>query len=287
MLVSVILAVIIILILALAYVKYKIIADELKLWSNNDKVIDCADNVDASCGSILTAYRGDKVDINIFAISITAAFIRGIYANEITFDNPVVSFDVIYSHIDENIPFACVCRLADDSTCIIFRGTLTAEDFDYDIDSLQTNSGGDDHRLGKVHSGMYEVYKSLKNKLQYAIKNLPNKRFILCGHSLGAALAIYMSSDLPPGAQVIAIAPPRSGDLNFAQNAARHANITSIINLADMVPTIPWSYVPSDKLYGTQYAHVGKVILFNILGVNILNCHALVSYYEGILELLQ
>jgi predicted lipase len=203
----------------------------------------------------------------IKALKINASFIRSL------FDSTIKQADVlIYASADPTLAMAGVYYDIDGDCWLTIRGTMTGADISADLNDSQqliTSSGE------AVHAGMYNIYSEIKPTIMSTLAS--KKNIYICGHSLGAALSIYAGYDLP-NSTVYAFAPPRTGNLAFA--AATPSTITSIINLADIVPTLPWSYT-FDNL---QYAHVGKIVTFNNTGKNILDCHNLLTYYNGLIN---
>ena len=83
------------------------------------------------------------------------------------------------------------------------------------------------------------------------------RRLLLCGHSLGAALATLFAGLVEP-TDVITIGSPRVGDIDFIDSLPARA-MTRIVNCADVVPTLPPGI--------TAYHHVGKLLYIDKDGV--------------------
>ncbi len=162
-----------------------------------------------------------------------------------------------------------------------------------------------------VHSGMYAVYLAAKPGLLAALPATVRTVFV-AGHSMGAALAFYYALDLaqrhvvlgfasaapqnesPMGGGVIGvtplavtvrgIAPPRAGNAAFASMVAIAADAASLINTADLVPGLPWSYMPNsaDPTAPLEYAHVQPVAAFTNRQPDIGSCHAPPAYFAGL-----
>lgn len=275
----IIFAIVILIIIIIAYYYYNV-KKSIELWLMDDS-IDCARNANtAECAQVLEYYTKTGANTTLFGVSLLATFIRSIFDPHVQFKAPVVSSKRINSKVDPTIPIACICELTNGDIWVLFRGTITAEDMKHDMDYLQ--SYNKQSKLGEyaVHSGLYEEYSTVSH--QVLASTPKGRKTFICGHSMGAAFALYhglaMRNSMPT---IIAIAPPRAGNAEFAAIMST-LDVTSIINLADMVPSLPWSYMPSDVIDGTQYSHSGKLITFNLQGENILDCHNLKTYFNGL-----
>lgn len=110
----------------------------------------------------------------------------------------------------------------------------------------------------RVHNGFYGIYMAIRAQLQRWIPTNA-KRLIICGHSMGAALATLTAFDFAAyGPEVYAFAPPRVGNNAFANKSAQLLpKAFKIINTADLIPTLPPPVFPN-----TTYTHTGTVIPF-------------------------
>jgi hypothetical protein len=149
---------------------------------------------------------------------------------------------------------------------VIFRGTLTGADFLEDLNFAQQNE-----RDGvKVHAGFDKIYQNIKK--QFILDQ--TKPVFITGHSLGCALALLLAFDCN-NVTVVNYAPPRTGNAAFAKKLDPY--VTSYINEADIVPTLPPSYIAiKDTIY--QYSHVGEIKYFNSVQPDLLACHAITTY---------
>lgn len=171
---------------------------------------------------------------------------------------------------DPNLPFGITY-----GNTIIFRGTLTKLDFVKDLLYSETTQLDKDV---EVHDGFYEIYSELKSDLMGNLtKGTP---VYIAAHSLGCAVALLFAYDLLKAGYTVTVAnyaPPRTGNQAFV-DALSGANITSYINMSDIVPTLPPSYIAYDQeLY--QYAHAGNVVVKNLLAPDVMSCHNMVTYY--------
>lgn len=153
---------------------------------------------------------------------------------------------------------------------IIFRGTMTAADLMADLQVGEQTTVG----LIKVHKGFNDIYQEIKPQLP---TNIP----FVAGHSLGCALAVLYAFDNTTTNAVL-IAPPRTGNYEFV--AAVNSRVTSYINIADIVPTLPPNYIAEGGvLY--EYSHAGKLITFNSETTDMMTNHSTVTYYNELLKL--
>jgi hypothetical protein len=137
-----------------------------------------------------------------------------------------------------------------------------------------------------VHRGMYGVYSSARPSLLAALPSTVRSVFI-AGHSMGAAIAFYYALDLAQKdltVEVHGLAPPRAGNAAFAAAVAASASASSLINMADLVPGVPWTYMPNtdDPTKPIEYAHVQPVAAFNARMPDIGSCHALTASVAGL-----
>lgn len=166
---------------------------------------------------------------------------------------------------------------------VAVRGTQTVADLMSDLEYGETTAT--DSRI-KVHQGMIKVYLEARAALFAALPSTVKTLFIT-GHSLGAAVAFYYAYDAAQAGltvEVVGLAPPRAGNQAFAAALAATARTASLINLADLIPTMPWSFMPDRKAPYTpdEYAAVAPVAVFNNLKSDIASCHGIPAYYEGI-----
>jgi hypothetical protein len=162
--------------------------------------------------------------------------------------NPLILNNYIYYSGDSE-PIGVVMNDGTDQI-VLFRGTKTLSDLQADLnDSEQTTTYSATNTSYNVHSGMYNIYQSLTSATDFKTGTT-----IIVGHSLGAALAYYLSIDVTGASRTVyAFAPPKAGDSNFAALVENLSNVNTYINLADMVPSLPLSYMPGSNI--TQYAH--------------------------------
>lgn len=103
----------------------------------------------------------------------------------------------------------------------------------------------------QVHTGFLDSALALEGSVQdwLARHRAGNDELILCGHSLGAALATLFALLVEP-THVVTIGSPRVGDADFVQ-ALPPGAVTRIVNCCDVIPTLP------PKL--PAYRHAGQL----------------------------
>jgi len=189
---------------------------------------------------------------------------------------------------------------------VAIRGTKTVEDFRLDLKYHEVRPsnrqvtlvrpatprlGGD--KIIQVHGGMYSAYVSARESLFAALPTAITSGGVgsvfITGHSMGSAISYYYALELAAAypnlkITVVAFAPPRAGDAAFAEDVAAAAKCYSIINLADFVPSMPWSYMPDmiPPYVADEYAHVMPVYSFNNRKADITACHGTLAYFEGV-----
>lgn len=244
-----------------------------------------------------------------YAVKLAARFIAYLASNDtrlVTLEDmmpPVLSFQPQ----DQKMALAGTWASLDGYSAVVaIRGTKTEEDFRLDMKYHEVRPSTrqvavvrpptpllGSAKAMQVHSGMYGAYVSVRDSLFAALPTALTSRgtgeVFMTGHSMGAAVAFYFALELAvayPNIAVTAVglAPPRAGDGAFAEEVSAIANCTSIINLADFVPSMPWSYMPDSVPPYTvdEYAHVMPVFAFNNRKADVTACHGPLAYFEGI-----
>lgn len=143
----------------------------------------------------------------------------------------------------------CTRKKAGGQVLIAFRGTEPNDLRDF-MTNLQVKPAP--WKGVQVHAGFLAAAQSLEGAVQdwLARHREADDELLLCGHSLGAALATLFALMVAPS-QVITIGSPRVGDADFVQ-ALPVVNITRIVNCCDVVPTLP-PELPA-------YRHAGRLL---------------------------
>lgn len=143
---------------------------------------------------------------------------------------------------------------------VAFRGTEPDDPSDLftDADFRQVSWAFEKNPpMGKVHKGFADALlygdngNNILNKVVGRLgTSMPEKRVLLTGHSLGAALATLAASWMPD-ASLYTFGSPRVGDNDFAEymNRVKHARY---VDCCDLV-----TRVPPDKFMG--YKHTGAL----------------------------
>jgi len=90
---------------------------------------------------------------------------------------------------------------------------------------------------GQVHQGFLEAFDNIATILNKIRNEHPEKRWIIAGHSLGAAIGVLASTILQP-VQSYLFGCPRIGDARFCENFD-NKYLFDIRNEGDLVSTIP------------------------------------------------
>ena len=139
---------------------------------------------------------------------------------------------------------------ADGRAVLAFRGTQpdSMQDLLTDAKAIPTDwpeSGG------RVHEGFAKGLRSVRAQVDDWVAGaaVDARRLLICGHSLGAALATLAASILQP-AQLVTLGSPRTGDANFARTL-HGVGAVRLVDCCDIVtqlpPESPW------------YTHVGDL----------------------------
>ncbi len=140
-------------------------------------------------------------------------------------------------------------RAADKTALIAFRGTEPEELADL-ATVLEAHTAPWTESAGRVHAGFASAARAVLPQLNWWLEEKcpEHSRLILCGHSLGAALATLVASIRKP-TLLLTIGSPRVGNSQFASTLDGVA-VTRLVNCCDVVtqvpPETPW------------YVHVGS-----------------------------
>ena len=121
-----------------------------------------------------------------------------------------------------------------------------------------------------IHKGFNDIYNKIKDKIFSSIS--PNvKKIVICGYSMGASLGFIFALDasLKYETAVYGMAAPRTGNIKFVKTLIERCRYSiTLINLADVVPTLHWTYsfnlIPPYN--PVNFAHVTPIAIFiNVL----------------------
>lgn len=137
----------------------------------------------------------------------------------------------------------------DEIILISVRGTLELVDFARDTDAEQVPFA---EGVGKAHKGFYEAYKALSEFVQVYLQQFrTNQKVIICGHSLGGAIATLLAEALRRDARkydvlLYTYGSPRAGDAEFVDGAKDLAH-HRMVNNNDPIPSVPAPWMNTRK----------------------------------------
>lgn len=138
---------------------------------------------------------------------------------------------------------AFLARRKGEFRVLAFRGTENLTDAKTD-----TRAFFSDTDFGRVHQGFREAYGSVAIEIDAALDDTEaqgmDEQLIICGHSLGGALATIAARFLEAERTVAACytyGSPRVGDEKFADSFK--TPVYRVVNRSDLVPTVPASGV--------------------------------------------
>ncbi|MDR6914248.1 hypothetical protein J2X66_001112 [Pseudomonas sp. 3296] len=146
----------------------------------------------------------------------------------------------------------------DELILISVRGTFEIiADGLRDADALQVPFEGTD---SKVHRGFYEAaQKAYDFVVNYLDKFYAGQKLLICGHSLGGAVALLLSEMLRRSSdgyniQLYTYGAPRAGDSNFTKGAKQLEHYR-MVNHNDPVPSVPGTWMNTKAgVFGTGAA---------------------------------
>lgn len=159
---------------------------------------------------------------------------------------------------------------------IAIRGTSEAADFLRDVDALQVPF---EQGEGRVHRGFYRAaIKAFDFAMSYLDQFNHSKTLIICGHSLGGAIALILAEMLRRTSKDFAIqlytyGAPRAGDATFTRNAAELIH-HRIVNHDDLIPNapLPWMNPRYDVMaQGALLMPIDAMLGMNTLRTGLVN----------------
>ena len=137
----------------------------------------------------------------------------------------------------------------DEIILISVRGTLELVDFVRDTDAEQVPITGG---VGKAHQGFYDAYRAMSTfVLTYLDSFHSDQKVIICGHSLGGAIATLLAEALRRDTKkydvlLYTYGSPRAGDADFVNGAAELAH-HRMVNSNDPIPSVPAPWMNTRK----------------------------------------
>jgi pimeloyl-ACP methyl ester carboxylesterase len=137
----------------------------------------------------------------------------------------------------------------DEVILIAVRGTLEGADFLRDTDAEQVPF---EDGVGKAHQGFYDAYRAMsKFVLTYLDRFYVDQKIIICGHSLGGAIATLLAEALRRKSKkynvlLYTYGSPRAGDADFVNGAAELAH-HRMVNNNDPIPSVPAPWMNTRK----------------------------------------
>lgn len=150
---------------------------------------------------------------------------------------------------------------------VAFRGTSSQQDMLDNLNLAMCDIFCSNSTRGvRVHKGMYLQFMAIGGHIMQDINKLldasrtPVKRIVVCGHSLGGALATIAAptfAEMFPELEIscCTIGSPRVGNTNFVDWF--HGLVKSnhrVVNESDPVPMVPMSY---------RFTHVRNALVMN------------------------
>ncbi|AVJ22119.1 MULTISPECIES: lipase family protein [Pseudomonas] len=130
----------------------------------------------------------------------------------------------------------------DEVILISVRGTVSRADVLRDADAHQVSF---DDGVGKAHGGFYQAYRAMRDfVLQYLDQFHVGQRIVICGHSLGGAIALLLAEGLRRAQDahynilLYTYGAPRAADSDFTSGASSLVH-HRIVNHNDPVPSVP------------------------------------------------
>jgi triacylglycerol lipase len=139
----------------------------------------------------------------------------------------------------------------DDDIIISCRGTQPTQPNDLlaDLDTIPKT-----HGTGFVHEGFRREARKIMGPIFAYIKRYPNRKIWICGHSLGAAMATYITQELEYAnmnpTMLFTYGSPRVGSHDYVRDF--HVEHHRFVNCNDMVTTVPPPFL-GFKHHGTLH----------------------------------
>ena len=226
----------------------------------------------------------------IYSIKLVAIFLKYL-VDKVPFIIPGLYNQVLFTcSIDTNPIGFCMTNSKKTKITFIFRGSQTVADVKADLSYNYYNVTNPSFDPSTIH--IHKYFEILYNEMKQTLYNSisPTVTHIdIIGHSMGAGLGFILAQDISSNSKytvnVIGFAPPRIGNIAFIDSLKSQCSyVLSVINMADAVPTMPWSYMPNPISPYTppQFVLILPCISFYNLAPSIAACHQPITYFNGI-----
>jgi pimeloyl-ACP methyl ester carboxylesterase len=145
---------------------------------------------------------------------------------------------------------------ADGVAYVVFRGTQPDSVSDLLADvrfGLRPWPGG-----GRVHQGFRDAFESLHSAIKDWLEGAGDRRLVVAGHSLGAAMATIMAGSYP-AATLVTFGSPRVGDAAFVAGFAGR-DVRRFVGCADLVTRVPPELLGYSHLPDMRYIDRGGAV---------------------------
>lgn len=210
--------------------------------------------------------------------------------SNLSFENPTkiidscLSLGYIATCVETENHF-CFVAESHNENVICFRGSDSLEDLktDLGIGFYKTENEWN------VHNGFYEAWESLRPKLSNVLDHCDyTKPFVICGHSLGGALALLCAvylSEFITDIEVCVFGCPRVGRgkwQRLVDERIKYQNliILNVVNNGDLIPHIPWK-IFAWKTVGESFTIGVKKKWYDILGK--CKAHPILRYIRNVI----
>ncbi len=290
---------------------------------SDNKCLELLNIIDRSKEIITLTKDVENRNIYLYSIQLIVKFLIYLASN-VSYENTDILKEIpgctnpnfIFTSKDTK-PIAFIFLNKDINTIyIIFRGTQTINDAIIDISYDYYNVVNPDYNtdLMHIHKEYLSIYNDIKNKIVDNINSI-TKNYIsisaalesstqpistqpsseklinifICGHSMGAGLSYILAEDISSNKEynvkVVGIAPPKVGNKIFTSSLYDKCSyVMSVINMSDIIPSMPWSYMPNkfSNYEPVEFSIVTPCFIFNNLAPSIAACHQPITYYNGI-----
>ena len=102
----------------------------------------------------------------------------------------------------------------------------------------------------KIHNGFLKAFQVVESQIRSALRDLPDHKLYITGHSLGGALAIVAAHEINSDAiaACYTFGSPHVGNLEFGEDIK--APIYRLVNAADLVPRVPPIWMIEAVIFG-------------------------------------